>query len=100
MSGVDLVTVKEILGHADYETTLRYAHHAPDYLKTVVRNGSLGMDMLALAQNPDRNRDLEIVSKARSMQPIEMVVRPEGLEPPTPRSVVSPRLSVKDDEEV
>ena len=27
--GVDLVTVKELLGNADIQTTMRYAHFAP-----------------------------------------------------------------------
>jgi site-specific recombinase XerD len=31
MSGVDLMTVKEFLGHKDIKMTLRYAHLAPDY---------------------------------------------------------------------
>jgi site-specific recombinase XerD len=29
LSGVDLVSVKEFLGHADLEDDLRYAHLAP-----------------------------------------------------------------------
>ena len=32
-TGVDLVTVKELLGHADIQTTMRYAHFAPSHAK-------------------------------------------------------------------
>jgi integrase len=42
MAGVDLVSVKEILGHRDIQTTLRYAHLAPGHLKDAVNRGSLG----------------------------------------------------------
>jgi integrase len=31
MAGVDLITIKEVLGHKDFKMTLRYAHLAPDY---------------------------------------------------------------------
>ncbi len=36
MRGVDLYTVKELLGHHSIEMTQRYAHLAPDYLKRSV----------------------------------------------------------------
>jgi len=33
MAGVDLTTVKALLGHGDIHTTMRYAHLAPDHLR-------------------------------------------------------------------
>jgi len=33
MAGVDLTTVKALLGHSDIHTTMRYAHLAPDHLR-------------------------------------------------------------------
>jgi site-specific recombinase XerD len=36
MAGVDLVSVKEILGHRDIQTMLRYAHLAPEHLREAV----------------------------------------------------------------
>ncbi len=36
MSGVDLPSVKELLGHADIQTTMIYAHLAPDHLAGAV----------------------------------------------------------------
>ena len=39
MAGVDLTTVKELLGHKDIKMTLRYAHLSPDHKKR-------GVDML------------------------------------------------------
>jgi len=36
MAGVDLNTIRELLGHRDYSSTLRYAHLAPRFLAEAV----------------------------------------------------------------
>lgn len=36
MSGVDLPTVQKLLGHADIQTTMIYAHLMPDHLASAV----------------------------------------------------------------
>jgi integrase len=40
MAGVDLVSVKEILGHRDIATTMRYSHLSPNHLRNAVNQGS------------------------------------------------------------
>ena len=42
MAGVDFVSVKEILGHRDVATTMRYSHLSPTHLRQAVNMGSLG----------------------------------------------------------
>lgn len=47
MSGVDLVTVKEILGHKDIKMTLRYAHPTPESKRQAMDNlAEFATDML------------------------------------------------------
>ncbi len=41
MAGVDLVSVKEILGHRDIQTTLRYAHLTPGHLRDAINKGGV-----------------------------------------------------------
>ena len=36
MKGVDLPTVQKLLGHSDIQTTMIYAHLAPDHLVDAV----------------------------------------------------------------
>jgi integrase len=44
MAGVDLMTVKEFLGHKDIKMTLRYAHLAPDYKRSAITRLDTYMD--------------------------------------------------------
>jgi len=81
MNGVDLVSVKELLGHRDIQTTYRYSHLSPEHLKDAINRGSL-------KPNRDQNRDQKEAKGEKESQVIESVVRPTGLEPVTPRSVV------------
>ena len=84
MAGVGLLAVKELLGHRDLETTLKYSHLSPKHLRESVNRGSLG----SLVQTVAKSVAKEEISAEESVQPGDSVVRPEGLEPPTPRSVV------------
>ena len=44
MAGVDLMTVKEFLGHKRLEMTLRYAHLAPDHKRAAINRLDTYMD--------------------------------------------------------
>jgi integrase len=50
MAGVDLLTVKEFLGHKDIKMTLRYAHLAPDYKRAAISRLDTYMDTRPTAQ--------------------------------------------------
>jgi len=64
--------------------TLKYAHLSPKHLRETVNLGSLGGLLHTVASTVA----MEEGSAAGSVQPVDSLVRPEGLEPPTPRSVV------------
>jgi hypothetical protein len=87
--------IQEQLGHASIMMTMdTYGHLFPNRNRGIV-------DGLDSAETDGRNaisaQLTEPTFQTTSLTPRNMV-RPEGLESPTPRSVVSPRESVTDDD--
>src|SRR5215831_4650228 len=68
MAGVDLVSVKEILGHKDIQTTLRYSHLAPGHLREAVNRGSLSRTVTETVTSQSKENE-------DTMQAIDSVVR-------------------------
>ena len=85
MAGVPLRTVQEILGHRDIRTTLKYAHLAPAHLMEAVQKGSLAH--LGIGTGSKTGSEERGLSEEFS-QPIDILARPEGVEPPTVGSEV------------
>ncbi|MDZ4733246.1 MAG: tyrosine-type recombinase/integrase [Nitrospirota bacterium] len=88
MAGVDLVSVKEILGPRDIQAILRYAHLAPGHLRDAVNRGSLAGIVTTEKQEVGERTVV-----------VDRMVRPEGLEPPTPRSVDLPSIPATESEQ-
>ncbi len=93
MAGVPLPTVKEVLGHRDIQTTLRYAHLAPSHIQAAMEKGSLSnigigtgsktgsaskvrkeerTQVVDLIGAPDRNRTCNPWIRSPILYPIEL----------------------------
>jgi len=80
MRGVNLVEVKEFLGHADISTTMRYAHLSPGRLQQAARVLELPAPQVGATWGPERRerradsngyRDFE--ARSTGLEPLERV---------------------------
>ena len=103
MSGVDLVSVKSLLGHRNIETTMRYSHLSPNHLRQAVNRGSLDDHLRSInpamppvpslvgdTYQPDFQNGTGSKTGSRmegqrgeDSQPLDYMVRPAGIEPAT-----------------
>lgn len=65
MAGVDLNTVREILGQKNLAMTLRYSHLAPDYKARAVGVLDRVMDLIASPESPQKQTAKNVVSITR-----------------------------------
>lgn len=72
MAGVDLVSVKEILGHRNIQTTMRYSHLDPRHLRDAVNLGSL-RETVTKTVTAEQN------TYEASVEPTDYMVRPDGV---------------------
>jgi integrase len=80
MAGVDLISVKEILGHRSIQTTTRYSHLDPRHLREAVNRGSLTETGIGTVTKTGTS---EGMGQREKSQPVDYVVRPAGIEPAT-----------------
>ena len=66
MAGVDLVAVKEILGHRDIVTTLRYSHLSPGHLRDAINRGSL-IGTVTKTVTSDVHSNIRVAVSSRSV---------------------------------
>ena len=100
MSGVDLATVKEILGHREIEMTLRYSHLAPAHKASAMEK--LG-DALEAAGKEHETRAKEeqepraLATNSAQIRNVFLVRSGRGLSVIEPKTVQNQKLSRESD---
>jgi site-specific recombinase XerC len=78
MAGVPLVTVKDILGHRDIQTTMKYAHLSPDHIKAAIEKGSLAhLEMKTEAGTVTKTVTSEKAGSAKTSQVVDSIGAPD-----------------------
>ncbi len=80
MSGVNLTTVKELLGHKTLTMTLRYSHPAPGHKVKAVELFDSEVDESELYKNYTISNESDEASSCRFLQ---KMVEDKGVEPST-----------------
>ena len=92
MAGVDLATLKELLGHSNLSMTMRYVHPTPEHKREALRklerfNGHAVDAMVETGQgSPQKSPQRDIAVRdhlCNSLETDNLVVSREGIEPST-----------------
>ncbi len=75
MSGADIVTVKELLGHKTLEMTMRYSHLSPDFKKSTIELLSNKMGIIWAIDNKKKTGD---VSENMDLSSEKVKIRPRS----------------------
>ena len=71
MDGVDLLSVKEILGHRDIQTTLRYAHLSRAHLRAAINRGSLFGTVTRTVTEPKQKEPAPFGAGSQELEGVE-----------------------------
>ncbi len=85
LSGANLYSVQQLLGHRDIKTTARYSHLTPGFIQETVSKESLFSNVESQAEMGTGSKTGSVRSaETRGFgQPTNFVVRPVGIEPTT-----------------